>query len=341
MNNIKPINLPDSTAVNRTIPIKRADSVNSDNKKLMKAAKDMESLFMYHIIRAMRNTVPKNQETEKLGLGDGLGKDIYTQMLDEELSKKISGDGDNSLANLLYKSLVKIADKEKIASAIMGKSGKDILPEAKFIKIKNDGDKEPIKIQAKTISSENQSLDKSIKREGSFVPLSGRRIITTGPDETDVKIEESVSGIKEESRKEYKTTGNASNRSKYNQIINEASEKYQIDASLLESIIKTESGGDTTAISRAGAKGLMQLADSTASDMGVRDVFDPEENIHGGAKYLRTLMDRFGDIKKVLAAYNAGPETVKRYGGIPPYPETEKYVKTVLANMSAGPRRFE
>lgn len=327
--------------MNRTIPIKRAASANSDNKKLMKAAKDMESLFMYQIIRAMRNTIPKNENADKIGFGDGLGKDIYTEMLDEELSKKIAGDGDKSLANILYKSLVKIADKEKTASAIMGKSGKDILPEAKFIKIKNAGDKEPIKIQAMTISSANQSLDNSIKKEGSFIPLGGKRIITTDPDDADIKIKESASEKKEESIKEYKSTGNTSNRSKYDQIINEASEKYQIDASLLESIIKTESGGDTTAISRAGAKGLMQLADSTASDMGVRNVFDPEENIHGGAKYLRTLMDRFGDIKKVLAAYNAGPETVKRYGGIPPYPETEKYVKTVLANMSVGPRRFE
>jgi len=103
---------------------------------------------------------------------------------------------------------------------------------------------------------------------------------------------------------------------------------------LVASVIKAESNGDPKAVSTAGAKGLMQLIDSTASDMGVRDVFDPHENIEGGVKYLRKMINQFGDIKKALAAYNAGPEAVKRYEGVPPYRETKNYVEKVLKNLS-------
>ena len=109
---------------------------------------------------------------------------------------------------------------------------------------------------------------------------------------------------------------------------------------LVSAVIKAESNGDPKAVSTAGAKGLMQLIDSTASDMGVRNVFDPRENIEGGVKYLRKMINRFGDIKKALAAYNAGPEAVKRYEGIPPYRETKNYVEKVLKNL-AGHKLFD
>jgi soluble lytic murein transglycosylase-like protein len=122
--------------------------------------------------------------------------------------------------------------------------------------------------------------------------------------------------------------------SKYGPIIEQAAAKYRLNPSLIAAVIKAESNGDARAVSTAGAKGLMQLIDTTAADMGVRDVFNPQENIEGGAKYLRKLLDRFGDIKTALAAYNAGPETVQRYGGIPPYPETIKYVRSVLERLT-------
>nr|MBN2276237.1 lytic transglycosylase domain-containing protein [candidate division Zixibacteria bacterium] len=121
----------------------------------------------------------------------------------------------------------------------------------------------------------------------------------------------------------------------YREHVKTAAQKYKISAELIEAIIKRESGGNPGAVSEAGAKGLMQLTDTTAADMGVDDVFNPAQNIDGGSKYLRKMIDRFGNLELALGAYNAGPATVDKYGGVPPYPETRNYIKTVLAELSA------
>lgn len=118
---------------------------------------------------------------------------------------------------------------------------------------------------------------------------------------------------------------------KYDRYINEASEKYGVDSSLISAVIRQESAGNPYAVSHAGAKGLMQLMDSTAKDLGVKRVFNARENIMGGTKYLSQMLKRFkGDEKLALAGYNAGPGAVKKYNGIPPYKETQDYVKRVL-----------
>lgn len=114
-------------------------------------------------------------------------------------------------------------------------------------------------------------------------------------------------------------------------MVDLAAKTYDIAASLIKSVIHTESANRPHAVSKAGAKGLMQLMDSTATDLGVRDVFNAKENILAGTKYLKQMLNRFGgDEEKALAAYNAGPGAVERYGGIPPYQETQDYVKKVL-----------
>ena len=112
--------------------------------------------------------------------------------------------------------------------------------------------------------------------------------------------------------------------------------KNNMDSDFIKAVIKQESGFQPEATSHCGAMGLMQLMPATASSMGVRDAFDPEQNIMGGTKYLRGLLDRFGGNKELaLAAYNAGPAAVQRYGGIPPYNETQNYVRSVLAHYNA------
>jgi soluble lytic murein transglycosylase-like protein len=115
-----------------------------------------------------------------------------------------------------------------------------------------------------------------------------------------------------------------------NEII-EASNRYGVPDRLVTAVIRAESGFNPRAVSRKGAQGLMQLMPATASNLGVRNSFDPRENIHGGVRHLRTLIDRFpGNLPLAIAAYNAGEGAVLTYGGIPPYPETRDYVGKVM-----------
>lgn len=106
---------------------------------------------------------------------------------------------------------------------------------------------------------------------------------------------------------------------------------YGIDEALIYAVIRAESNFDPNAVSPAGARGLMQLMPGTAAEMGVTDIFDPTQNVAGGTQYLFKMMELFGDKRLALAAYNSGPENVKRHNGVPPFDETKAYVKTVLA----------
>jgi len=114
-------------------------------------------------------------------------------------------------------------------------------------------------------------------------------------------------------------------------IIDGVAEENKIDPKLVKAVIMQESGGNPYAISAKGAKGLMQLMDGTAKMLGVTDPFDIKQNIHAGVKYLSSLIKKFnGNISNALAAYNAGPGAVEKYGGVPPYDETRKYVSNIM-----------
>ena len=116
----------------------------------------------------------------------------------------------------------------------------------------------------------------------------------------------------------------------YADSIRRISAEYNLSPSLIASVIMNESSFRPTVQSSVGARGLMQLMPDTAASLGVNP-YDKQQNIEGGAKYLRQMLDSFGgDVKKAVAAYNAGPNAVKKYGGIPPYPETQSYVDKVL-----------
>ena len=122
----------------------------------------------------------------------------------------------------------------------------------------------------------------------------------------------------------------------YGAEITAAAKKYGIDPALLAGLVKQESGFNPSAGSPAGARGLTQLMPATAAGLGVSNVLDPAQNLDGGAKYLRQQLDAFGgDVTRALAAYNAGPGAVQRYGGVPPYAETQNYVRAVQANAAA------
>ncbi len=116
----------------------------------------------------------------------------------------------------------------------------------------------------------------------------------------------------------------------YGDMIQSAAKKYSVDADLIFSVIAAESNFNPRAISRRGARGLMQLLPATGTRFGVKDIFDPAQNIDAGTQYLRDLMARYqGDLVLTLAAYNAGPGAVQRYGRVPPYNETISYVRAI------------
>jgi Rod binding domain-containing protein len=268
--------IPDDS---RSVPLEQSRRLETEKKRLHKAAREMESVFLYQVLRAMRKSIPESEKGSGAALG-GLGKDVYTQMFDQELAMRMAGDGGRSIAEHIYRSLEKVLERQYGINEQNGSGIKDVFPPRKYFKINNGPD--------------------------SFI---GKPAGNKAP-------------------------GSRSRIPEYEHVIRQVAGKYRLHPSLIHAVIRAESNGDPSAVSRAGAKGLMQLTDSTASDMGVRDVFNPEENIEGGARYLRLLIDRFGDIEKALAAYNAGPDTVRRFDDIPPYPETRDYVRRVLKQAS-------
>jgi soluble lytic murein transglycosylase-like protein len=120
-----------------------------------------------------------------------------------------------------------------------------------------------------------------------------------------------------------------------NQVVNGAGERHKIDPDFINSVIRAESGGNSRAVSKKGAQGLMQLMPQTASQLGVANAFDPNANVEGGTKYLRELLEKYNfDAVKTLAAYNAGPKRVDQYHGAPPYYETQAYIARIIRDFN-------
>lgn len=131
-------------------------------------------------------------------------------------------------------------------------------------------------------------------------------------------------------------TGTSASPAQFDDFIKEASEKWNVDPSLVRAVIQQESAFNPNATSSCGAQGLMQLMPETARSLGVNNAYDARENILGGTRYLRGLLDRFkGDTRLALAAYNAGAGNVQKYGGVPPFAETQNYVAKIMSNYES------
>ena len=193
---------------------------------------------------------------------------------------------------------------------------------------KNNTDFKSI-LDAKEVEERNKKIDELVENS----PINVQNAIqddvqnSTNNEENVSKIEKVKDALNLKSKIDIQAqTANVE------ELIEAFSNQYNVDSDFIKAIIKQESGFNTNATSKKGAMGLMQLMPSTAESMGVTDAYDPSQNIEGGVKYLRGLLDKFDNNKELaLAAYNAGPTAVKKYGGIPPYKETQNYVDAIMS----------
>jgi len=269
----------------------KASNPESEKARLRKATREFESFFNYYMLKTMRQTILQDDQTDQSLLSTGNSKDIFTDIFDTELARMMSLGRNNSIADMLYKSMEKLID----AGSAQNEAGEI----------------RPLREASRPFELPQREF-RPVYRRPSGVTLRSR--------------EAEPIALRSSGR-----AGNAGDvMQRYRHHIHKAAQSASLDPVLIASVITVESNGDPKAESPAGAKGLMQLADSTAADYGVNKVFDAGENISAGSRYLRDLIDRFGDLRLALAAYNAGPGNVVKYRGVPPFEETRSYVDKVL-----------
>jgi soluble lytic murein transglycosylase-like protein len=273
--------------------------------KLKKATQAFESIFLAQLLKSMRST------SFNTGEESGFGKDIMMSLADEGVSQQFAKKGVLGIGKLLYDRLAKRMDAmpEPEHQLKMGRP-KFVAPQPL-----------PTAMPPRNLKIDN---DKPVGASVTPIPVTATAMIAK-PAEPRLAANLKSPGAD--------SSPQLPALEKYLGHIQSAANETNLSEELLKSVIMRESGGNSQAVSRKGAAGLMQLMPDTAKAMGVNDPFDPKENILGGAKYLRSLLDRFGSLKTALAAYNAGPTTVAKHGGVSPTSETEKYVDQILSDL--------
>jgi len=322
MSLLTPINAAGNFATSdiESLKGKKGDSLEQERVRLQRAAKEFESLFMYQMLKEMRKTVSESALSKDLPMSGSLGKDTFMDLFDVQLSKEMASGGKGSISEMLYKSLVQMVEAEyngadqpvKIRPLDRAKD-QPFIPKSHNLPLEQPGIRPSKLPQAPTQLRRTPNL----------------KVAGNAPARESVSISKNAAMGTETSPPRQSPPVDPIRR-KYGHLIDEAAKTHQLDSALIAAVIKTESNGDPGAVSPAGAKGLMQLTDSTATEMGARRVFNARENILSGAKYLKKMIDRFGDLKLGLAAYNAGPGAVARHQGVPPYRETTTYIDKVM-----------
>ncbi len=300
--------LQTAVSPNEALLRQQADKIKTaqnNPSKLKGAADDFEALFVFYMLQSMRKTVMKSGLMD-----DGMGGEIMESMFDQELSQQIAAQSQLGIAEILNQQLSpesrllpvdKNLQTQPKIQELNGKMPLQKLPDVRKLRniIKSDllpG--KPARLKPANDAGVNQSSIKDAEYYLSL-PLSKRL-------------------------------------SEFDGHIQHAAKKYRVDPELVRAIIAAESAGNPHATSQKGAKGLMQLMDPTAKDLGVENAYDPQENISGGTRYFARLLRAYdGDVEKALAGYNAGPGNVRKYGGIPPFKETQKYIQRVQKYYSA------
>ena len=280
--------------------------------RLAKAVKDFEAIFLGMMMKSMRSSVPKDD-----GSADSFGGDIMESMFDEEVARQMAGRSNLGLADMMYRSIT----HEAMPAAL------PVAPVAPKAPPKAPPQAGPAATAPPPAAPAQATGNVSTApRKISSAPAGGNSSPT--PAAAPVPAKKTLPG----SAPSFAPPKTVRERiAAYESLIQEAAAYHGVDSTMIKAVMAAESGGERTAVSSRDAKGLMQLTDSTAADMGVRNVWNARENIQGGARYLQSLLQRFdGDTRNAVASYNAGPERVEKHGGVPPIPETQAYVRRVM-----------
>jgi Rod binding domain-containing protein len=274
----------------------------AEQEKGRRACKDFESILLYHMLSTMRKAFDSEGESST-----DFGGDVFKSMIDEQLSAALGRAGGIGLAKLLEQGLGLAGSDEALSPGVITRAARAKVARA---------------VPAEAPQGALPTVDK---------PATAAPAEDAAPNAVPAEPASQPAHIDDLGAAPVPGTGELK---PYEATIRAASKVFGISADLIRAVILHESGGNVYAVSSKGAKGLMQLTDGTAQTLGVTNPFNPVQNIFGGARYLGSLLKMFeGDLRLALASYNAGSGAVKKYGDVPPYRETQEYVKKVITSF--------